>query len=221
MEKKGIFCGNFSIFFDDEKNKKIKKQKNIIMDLNKNTNNNLLELSNYLANIFIHCRTQLECPPVKIQKLILIMQIFYVKKFNTNCAIDINKVAYAACGFKIPDVVYYIPSIITTSTENKNSKLDLTELEFNELINCSINSANPLFDYKYVDEPVKKLLLHIFDNFAGYSANYLGDMLNPLKPNNYIFKYGDIDVKEFNSWINERYENIDNEIKQFIDNYNI
>lgn len=174
------------------------------------------EASNYLFNLFKNHKVEYACTPVKMQKLVLILEVLLVKRSDGNQYFhDIDEIVIAPCGCKVPKIAMYIPSEITDG-EITNEPLHLTEEDREYLLNCN-DMHNPVFNQNYISAETREIIIDLFDSFGGYSAKTLGDFFNPLRPDN-CEKDNDVivSIEEFNKWILDYFDKLNNPISNFV-----
>lgn len=178
---------------------------------------NLYAASNYLVHLFKTYRTKFQCTPVKIQKMILILQILYIVKTNgrTNYS-DITKIVLTKCSCKIPEIALCIPNEITDGIITINKKIDLTPLDKQFLLKSKFD-LGPLFEKDILPDCSKELLIDLFDEFGGFSSTDLGAFFDVLKPNDNVYDEDfDIPINTYNKWILDRFDNLEDCIKNFV-----
>lgn len=185
-------------------------------NLGVNNRINLFDAANYFADLFLNYDKKINCTSVKIQKLILLLQLYtIVKTDGKENFTDIKEILIAPCGCKIPEAESYISSFfIEGAIENK--PLDLTIKEKKELLQPKIHS-NALFDDSFIDDETKIMMIDIFNTFGLYSAVTIGEFFDPLRPDKIkdIIPYN-AKISEFNSWILNSFDKMDDFIKKYI-----
>lgn len=183
---------------------------------NKNKTIDLYNVSNYLVCLFKKFPIKYSCTPVKIQKMILILHIYYVIKSNGEKTFStLKKVLLASCGCKLPDVEMCIPNNITEGTII-NNKIDITDDLREEMLNYQMSSDN-IFNPNLIDLETRNLLIDLFSSFAGYSAKYIGDCFEPIKPNDCkCSEEYEIPISLYNKWIIKNFDNLNNIISTFV-----
>lgn len=196
--EKGTYC--------DAKREKLKLNNKIT----------LFDAANYFADLFLNYGREINCTSVKIQKLILLLQLYTIKKTDgKENFTNIKEILVAPCGCKIPEAEPYISSFfLDGAIENK--PLDLTFKEKEELLQPKIHS-NALFDDSFINDETKIMMIDIFNTFGLYSAVTIGEFFDPLRPENIkdIIPYT-AKITEFNSWILNSFDKMDDFIKNYI-----
>lgn len=172
--------------------------------------------SNYLINIFKVYNekiAQIGCPEIKLQKMLLILQICLYKTLHKNID-ELNKVEAVPCGFKIHDFSYV--GNVTSTDDYSNKMIDLTDERYSMFDGMKF-SFNKLFNNDLLNKDAKKLLILLFKHFGDYDPYVLGQFLNGLKNNNISNKILTLSIDDFNQLICDNYNNLDTKIKSFVD----
>lgn len=209
------------IYFNSFFKENIKEfyRSDVVVSFNRET---LANFSNCLINLFHVYKNitgiELGCPAIKLQKMLLILQIYYYKNYNCNI-INLNEIVIASCGFKLPQVSS--PEIILYSDTYHNRALDFDEKIHDDLFSAEY-SYNPLFDPKIISDDNKDLAIELFNCFADFDPYELGKMLDDLKIGNDKQDIGKIlSIDEFNMRIDSNYIILDELIKSFVENRGI
>ena len=179
-------------------------------------NLNIYNCSNYLINIFKVYNekiVRIGCPEIKLQKMLLILQICLYKTLRKNID-ELNKVEAVSCGFKIHDFSYV--GTVTSTDNYSNKMIDLTD-ELYSMFDGMEYSFNKLFSNDLLNKETKKLLILLFKHFGDYDPYVLGQLLNGLKNDNMSNKIITLSIDDFNQLICNNYNNLDTKIKRFVD----
>lgn len=185
----------------------------------KNNNNslNLYNISNYLVSLFKNFPEKYTCTPVKIQKIILVLHIYYIVMSNGEYGLpSIQNISLTHCGCKLKEVEACIPNSIIDNGKIISKKIDISEKMRKEMLNYKIENNN-IFNPVFISNETKNLIIDLFSEFAGYSAKEIGDCFDPIKPNNcqYTDEF-EIPIKIYNEWILEKIDYLDNLISNFV-----
>lgn len=197
------YVGEYRIKDDKREKKKMKIE-------------SMSELVDYLNNIFRYFEQRgrvYGCVPIKLQKIILLIQAYY----HINCKLDIpelDEIMVAKCGFKIPDFPYI--GYDTYADNYDNSKIDLSQKDICDLHEFTY-SFNCLFSNDRISEDTKNVVISAFSYFAAYDAYKLGGFLDTLKNDPLKKKEGEIiTIQEFNASVDSMKDEMNDEIKKFI-----
>lgn len=189
----------------------------ILDDSLENNPGNANIMANFLSDLFIQYKKiygkEYGCSPIKIHKMLLILQIYYTLKYGKNTILDgLDKIEIYNCGLKLHQI--YLPENITSSLSFTDKPIDIDENTFEKLQN--IKRSNNLNSFNSLTPQQKKVCIILFSVYADYNPYKLGQILDKFKDDS-VETGNIIEIDDFVNLIFKAKENnkIDKSIVEF------
>ena len=152
---------------------------------------NLSLLANYIGDLFLYFKSKellYGCKPIKIHKMVLLLQIFFAYYDNPEYKNLFNasyKIRVCVCGFMIEELPLHDEFVDRNLYEN-NVIENISEYNLYD-----IPSNNSWFPNSALSKQLKDIAIIIFEYYADVSAKDIGEYLDKFKDCTIQKKIGD------------------------------